>query len=84
MVLYIHSFALQTKARILFSFMIGNILQTEARILEKHLMESSSLSVAIQASVLVAVIVIIMVMVIIMVVVLVRKTNSTCCKYDGG
>ena len=56
--------------------------------MEKHLMESSSLSVAIQASVLDAVIVIIMVMVmvmvIIMVVVLVRKTNSTCCKYDGG
>ena len=75
---------LNTKARTLFSFIIGNILQTEARILEKHLMESSSLSVAIQASVLVAVIVIIMVMVIIMVVVLVRKTNSTCCKYDGG
>ena len=72
----------------MFSFIIGNIHQTEARILEKHLMESSSLSVAIQASVLVAVIVIIvvmvMVMVIIMVVVLVRKTNSTCCKYDGG
>ena len=70
----------------MFSFIIGNILQTEARILEEHLMESSSLSVAIQASVLVGVILIIMVMVmvIIMVVVLVRKTNSTCCKYDGG
>ena len=47
--------------------------------MEKHLMESSSLSVAIQASVLVAVIVIIMMMVIIMVV---RKTQL--CKYDGG
>ena len=43
--------------------------------MEKHLMESSSLSVAIQASVLVAVIVIIMVMVIIMVVAFVRKTQ---------
>ena len=79
MVLYIHSFAPQTKARIMFSIIIGNIHQTEARILEKHLMESSSLSVAIQASLLVAVIVIIMVMVmmmvIIMVVVFVRNTQ---------
>ena len=48
--------------------------------MEKHLMESSSLSVAIQASVLDAVIVIIMVMmmmmVIILVVVFVRKTQK--------
>ena len=47
--------------------------------MEKHLMESSSLSVAIQASVLVAVIVIIMVMVMVMVIIMVvafvRKTQ---------
>ena len=55
--------------------------------MEKHLMESSSLSVAIQASVLVAVIVIIMVMVIIMVepgCICKEDANNTCCKYDGG